>query len=332
MIFALNAYVRMSEMVEKISSVRTYLMGIAMVMVILFHCGVYPFSLFGYWGVDVFLFLSGFGICFSLRKKEPLHRFYYKRFIRIIPAAILCGLVFYFFDCAHGCKKLAPFGLNLWYIRTILFFYLFSPLIYVIINRWEIKAIFSVIAFSEVMSYCFDGVWFVGPILTSTLSWSFSRLPIYVLGMALPYFAQKKDLKVPLAFLTCSSILGALMLFTLRVYQQNHHLGYVMWLFMPSFILAPAITLTGMMVFSVMRRLPAFLASLLCYAGTYSLEIYVIHESLLKKVPTLREVVINDYFAKAICIALSFALAFLVNRICTMVVNKSRIYKFSGIS
>lgn len=261
-----------------------------------------------------------------------MQRFYYKRFIRIIPAAFLCGLVFYFFDCALGFKKLAPFGLNLWYIRTILFFYFLSSLIYEMLKRGGLRAILAVIAIAELLSYCFASVWFVGPIITPTLSWSLARLPIYVLGMALPYLAQKKDLKVSFALLTCCSILGALLLFELRLNQYYHHLNNVKWLFMPSFMLAPAIILTGMMVFRVMRRLPAFLSTLLCYAGTYSLEIYVIHESLLKNVPTLRELVVNAYLAKAICIAVSFALAFLVNKICALVVQKSRINMLLGIS
>lgn len=69
MISAFNGCVRMSERVEKLSAVRTYLMGMAMMLIILYHCGVYPFKMFGYWGVDVFLFLSGFGIFFALKKR-----------------------------------------------------------------------------------------------------------------------------------------------------------------------------------------------------------------------------------------------------------------------
>ena len=49
-------------------------MGLSMLSIMLFHqylSSVFPFNFFhnfGYWGVDVFLFLSGAGLVYSLNK------------------------------------------------------------------------------------------------------------------------------------------------------------------------------------------------------------------------------------------------------------------------
>jgi len=72
---------------------RQQLMGFAMSWIICYHFGLGAFHLplinfvgkTGYGGVDLFLFLSGLGIYFSLSKDENKRRFYLKRVLRILP-------------------------------------------------------------------------------------------------------------------------------------------------------------------------------------------------------------------------------------------------------
>jgi len=72
-------------------------MGIAMIAIMLFHqyfTSVFPFNAFhnfGYWGVDVFLFLSGMGLVKSLNN-NPLKIFYAHRFYRIIQVSQVLNL------------------------------------------------------------------------------------------------------------------------------------------------------------------------------------------------------------------------------------------------
>ena len=90
---------------ERISqrSVREWWMGVAMILVIMHHFCIwhnhtkYFFlveSIFikGDIGVNIFLFFSAFGLCFSY-KSNSLSHFYYKRAIRIIPLYILALLI-----------------------------------------------------------------------------------------------------------------------------------------------------------------------------------------------------------------------------------------------
>ena len=62
-----------------LSQFRAAIMGISMVFVIMFHqgfiSGLIPFFFHktGYLGVDAFLFISGFGIYFSLNKNNTIN-------------------------------------------------------------------------------------------------------------------------------------------------------------------------------------------------------------------------------------------------------------------
>lgn len=72
---------------ELISKYRTPIMGCAMIVVMLFHQPFISdsyvdglFRLFGYWGVEIFLFVSGFGIVYSLQRNDV--RTYYRNRMR----------------------------------------------------------------------------------------------------------------------------------------------------------------------------------------------------------------------------------------------------------
>ncbi len=81
-----------------ISKYRISAMGISMVSIMLYHQNWITNGIFfewvrmlGYIGVEVFLFISGFGIAHSLAKNS-LGQYYKNRVIRLIPACILFGL------------------------------------------------------------------------------------------------------------------------------------------------------------------------------------------------------------------------------------------------
>lgn len=304
-----------SEVTQKISYCRTHLMGVAMLMVILYHCGIKPFAWFGYWGVDIFLFLSGFGICFSLSKNESLTIFYLKRLLRIMPGAVICGIAFSYMGCAHGEKDIALCGLNLWYIRTILIFYFLSPFLFSFLKRWKTKALLLLIILAEVVAYLFNGYLHVERILTVTIAWSFARLPVYLLGMAFPLFSEGKAISI--RCLLFSALVGIMIVGGLRIYQNCYHLGYVKLLFMPSLLLSPAILLMSIFCSGWMKTLPSFFSKFIYFFGVYSLEIYLIHEAMLKFCSEIAFYVQSTLLSKMICIIISAILAWLLNITCS---------------
>ena len=86
----------MQDFVSLLSRYRTYIMGVAMICIMLFHQGwiTQPlglFQLYGCHGVDIFFFVSGFGVYFSLQK-HTLWDFYKRRIKRNYSVkAVLCA-------------------------------------------------------------------------------------------------------------------------------------------------------------------------------------------------------------------------------------------------
>lgn len=116
---------------------------------------LYYFSSIGYGGVDIFLFLSGFGLLCGFDKNNRIKRFYLKRFIRIYPIYLFIIIVasilaqeynpILIFVKSLGIGYYLQFITNdnwyEWYIPTILLFYLLFLLIYkkskISVLKWE---------------------------------------------------------------------------------------------------------------------------------------------------------------------------------------------------
>ena len=134
-------------------SVTAELKGLAILMIILGHVGyflvndhhfLYPLSVAMGVGVDLFLFLSGFGLAISsLKKKLPLTPFYLKRFSRLLLPLWIMMLIYipldYFLlhrqydtatiiQTALGWVKQADlfndFNSPLWFLTLIVFYYI----------------------------------------------------------------------------------------------------------------------------------------------------------------------------------------------------------------
>lgn len=174
-----------------ISDARACMMGVFIIVIMLFHNSFgalgpisVPFRLYGHWGVDAFLFLSGFGLYFSLKRTgdSGVLSFYKRRLARIIPAAVIAGSILYVCGMSGW---LGILGLNLWYIRTALIFYLLAPFICRLMVNGNATC---VLVFCTVMGVI--GVLVSVPVLAhsgfvwqSTVSWTLARLPVFALGM-----------------------------------------------------------------------------------------------------------------------------------------------------
>ena len=140
-----------------ISKYRTELMGIAILWVYLFHSQIIisrsfyyciPFVLkeTGYIGVDIFFFLSGYGLIYLFyNNNTSISSFYYKRFLRIIPTywiiILINSLLRY---CCFGeisttyniIQKMLCTGFFTnknkfdWFVPTIIFLYILYPIFY----------------------------------------------------------------------------------------------------------------------------------------------------------------------------------------------------------
>jgi len=171
-------------------------MGLSMISIILFHqkfIGGFPTGVFhccGYWGVDVFLMLSGIGMVFSLQT-HSLKRFYKRRFVRLFPTCLFCGVLkccaLYFMDESTfwdsiSISKLLCF--DLWFIRAIIFYYAISPLLFYAIQKLP-KITLVVLAIVYFSNGLFFRVHDAG-----SFTWIIERLFVFSLGM---FLALKKE-------------------------------------------------------------------------------------------------------------------------------------------
>lgn len=134
-----------------ITKYRNELFGIATLMIVLCHSvSIVPFpnSLsniinYGTMGVNIFLFLSGIGLYYSLKNNGNIFEFYKKRFTRVIIPYLFIGGLWYgikYLICGKG--DIAQFLYELstlsfwiehkgaWFVAAIIPFYLFYPLLF----------------------------------------------------------------------------------------------------------------------------------------------------------------------------------------------------------
>lgn len=96
------------ESVDYLVENRMASMGIAISMVILYHLFCVDKSIMfwrvfypGFMGVDIFLFLSSYGLCFSLNRNTTKN-FYNRRFIRILPVYFLLAITITYISALCG--------------------------------------------------------------------------------------------------------------------------------------------------------------------------------------------------------------------------------------
>ena len=128
---------------------RSALMGLALLWVMVFHAYAYHFRVpllvrfreYGYLGVDIFLFLSGLGLCVSLLRRPSPSAFWRARCARIFPAYWLVvggyslwlvyqgqipfSTLLWSLSGLHYWFQI-PGSFN-WYVSALLAFYLLSP-------------------------------------------------------------------------------------------------------------------------------------------------------------------------------------------------------------
>ena len=193
-----------------ISRFRGALMGIAMLIIILFHVDLARSDMFfglrrmGNLGVDMFLFLSGIGLWFSWMKTPSYRHFYFRRLIRIYPAWLIIACLYYLprlhvHDAASLVNLIGEIGFNwnfwlhdelsFWYIPAIMMLYLFAPPYMELIRRHSVYRWLPVV----MIMWCILVEW-VTPIhhAVGHLEIFWSRVPIFFIGINMGEMVRQK--------------------------------------------------------------------------------------------------------------------------------------------
>ena len=315
------------ELFDHIGKYRSALMGLSMIMVFLFHArseklGFMPTGLWGdilknfNLGVDIFLFLSAFGLCYSL-KKNNIKRFFFNRFKRIIPTwwvvlfslhiiGIFVGSKFDGFDYPRSAVDMFYWYTGLghffytccyeWYIPTLLFFYLLVP----VINRLSRNQVLLMILLSIplILLYKVSGV-------LPYLSISITRIPVFLLGVL--FFKDFEEKKYNIFLITCIAL--CIYIFAFSFFWK-----------VPTVIQAAPLLPIGMGLFCCLLSFKyiRFIEVFLSFVGTISLEFYLIHphrrpQFLISHI--VKDNVMINLGAFILCLVLSYLLHVLMKKV-----------------
>lgn len=263
-------------------------------------------------GVDIFLFLSGFGLFFSFKKCETILDFYKKRGIRILPTVILLlGVFAIVIDWISDDRRYVIFSpkywfyavySSYWFIGAILFFYIVYPLLFKLVKKNPIgicivSLILSVLGIILIHSIKID--------LLNQMVVYLARITVFVLGIV---FAYKQELLMRIKLNCIIFLLSIPLLFILP--KDFQRIAY--------FPLA--------IVFSVylpllLDKLPQLLIKPLNSLGKVSLEFYLIHVFLFSIgiINLIQKMLnINIY----ISVVLSFVVVLALSLLCSFIVSK----------
>ena len=273
------------------SRYRDELKGVAILWVIFFHVTVTctgvmgTIQKIGYGGVDIFFFLTGFGLYHSLRRNDDLRAYTIRRLWRILPAylplVIVWMLVMYpsyqlpTVDLVRGvCGNLLMTGfwfntdgLFNWYISMLFLCLMLAPVFYAFLSR-SVKPARTVLC---LLVLCFG---FGLTNLAHDTYMGAARLPIFVLGMAFAMDWRPKLNRwlVRIGYALCFAVGLAVLLVCFDRYKELLN-DYAMY-WHPFVLITPPLCVALSWAFHKMEKVEKLFAPLR-WIGKSSFEIYL---------------------------------------------------------
>ena len=275
-------------MLQEIKNYRQELMGVATLMIYLGHTVFYgpeyvnygfmnDVITLGYAGVDIFLFLSGFGLFFSISKNSR-SLFYNHRLHRLLPSIVGIWVLFVVvnIDCFSFVTLINPARMMInggyWYIGFIVIAYLCYPYLYSFSkdkNGWLILVGSILFSFVLLTPFLYQGT----AVSSNAKVCIVTRIPIFVMGML--YAMGKMDILNNVFFNMLLLLIGLLSLYPFYV---HHDLGgneifttYYSIFFITSPVIYFCSKFLGFIGGSIVLR----------KLGGYSLEIYLVQVTIM---------------------------------------------------
>ena len=260
------------------SQYRSELMGWSILWIMMLHfrfTQIVPLGFvaqYGFAGVEIFMFVSGLGLYYSLDKDNRLFPFYRKRLLRIFPTYYMIGIffsLFIFHDSLPtylyrfstvGYWTGGPYGE--WYIPAIVSLYVLAPFFKQLFKPHRLPLAGGLAVAILIVSYLLVEH---DDIIDTRLYFLLYRIPAFLLGMACAYWI-KNGISAKYYYLI--ALLG--IPFFIYLFPQHHvvyRYKYLSLLFlMPCFIAA----------FCTISKLSQQLNTVVGKMGQASLEIYLI--------------------------------------------------------
>lgn len=282
-----------------LSKYRNELYGFSIIWIILFHGlelkktvlpkalkFIEPFLKHGNCGVEIFLFLSGICLYFSLKKNQDIIYFFKKRVSRILGSFLLIDASYWLFTCVYQKQNVLEFLQNItfysfwygknqmvWFIALIVLLYAFYPIIFRAIEKYNsIYALF--ISVMIIYGVCFllgknyPG-WFLGVEIALT------RVPVFLIGCYCGRMVYEDiEIKQIIKLLTLFFAFYGL------TYFYQHPYSLVKYYRIPYLFIGPSLAIWGVILLDVIKSTK--LNRTMCLWGGLSLELYLSHIVLRK--------------------------------------------------
>lgn len=272
---------------EKIHSLlrenRMCIFGLSLIWIFFRHTFFYnqfSFGLFDYVtqigdaGVDIFMFLSAYGLSFSYGKNRNKRIFYEHRLLRIVPSVAVLLFIFAVIDtCLFGasiyhCINLRYWFFSLystyWFIGAILLFYVLFPYIYDLLTSYHYNELFLMGSVFVLSILLIASIIFSHVGILQQLTVYFARIPILIIGI----LWASKNLWNKTTVDLCLLISIPLIYFLPKDYQRVSYslltVGFIYY------------------IPQILNKIPSTLKKIIAYVGVCSLEFYLIHIYLLK--------------------------------------------------
>lgn len=292
-------------------------------------------------GVEVFLFLSGMGLCFSMNKDSNVLRFYKRRFTRLlIPYAIWGGLYWIVKDMILfdlGFKRvLYDFFfisfwrdgcVNLWFIGFIILMYLVYPFIYFCFRK-DNKYRKLLFVLSLIFSYLvIERLQVITPNFFANTKFAFFRVPIFLFGS---YYGQKIYDKEKFNFLDVMLVISGWVLNTMLVlsyraniftFMRRINTEYIKGIYAFGMVVVIAI------VFNYAKK--TIINTFLIAVGALSLELYMTHVNV-RRVMILQGFRLENPLWYGVCILVAIVASILLHKICELInvlMSRRKIYR-----
>lgn len=321
---------------------RNALVGLGTAWVMLYHARLLTLPVgdfirqIGYGGVDICLFLSGFGISVSLNKNGNWKQFYLRRMKRIYPQYLLVTGAYSLFMYLYQGFSIGDILLTMtalfyfvspkmtynWYIPALLFLYAVSPVFSWIIEKWKknslvlILSVFVLSAFLGLLQHLAG--------ITRFLIFT-TRIPLYFLGMMMgSRFFHNTSCEVRRSGVFVSAMLALssiAVLYVLHSRQAVYLMAEFGLYWYPFFFFIPGLCVAcgRLLCLAEKTRVGSVIHSALDWLGKNSLLIYLVSATFTISAPY----VIPDEFVQRNVllynltqVAAVFVLCWCYNRIC----------------
>lgn len=314
---------------SSISNARGLILCTATLMILVFHSSyqidqsALAFLVSsGYMGVDLFLFVSGIGLYYSLSNNPDVKAFYIRRAVRIIPALFIVSFVWNIFHYPGNIKAflenlfLVSFYMRgdrtFWYFALIIPLYAVYPLIHKLIVKFHSWAAIVMIAAVVFLSAVFTRRFWQ----FSLVEIAFARIPVFICGVWFaPYIKTGRPISRAWLLVCAAALIGLNLVLYFHLVEQ---------ITIQRFICCPiAISWVFLLAALNEHMTRGKFYSVLIWIGSLSMELYLIQEKVLSVVTPLFPVMDRHLVLLNLCVyPITFALAYLLHLICSWLTKR----------